>query len=836
MKFSIFVGISFRSPVGKKLAKSCEAKSFENSGFKEDTKTLVSWLMSGYKCLDFSEVISALAFAFKVLAHPSGTEVIEPEQLTLEFELILEMGGVGLKCLQSDQAEEWPNYALMAFSSSSSNSEIVDDCKKGLGYENYNEVPPPYTGNFMLPTHDFTFTGLDEFVNKLVVENCKAKSSKEDPKVVRKNDDSLIIEEWVSENEEENVIEAIRLFLAYASFKDFVVYQMDVNNAFLYGKIEEEVHVCQPPGFKDPDFPDRVYKVEKALYGLHQAFRAWYETLSTYLLENRFQRGTNEKTLSIKRHKGLQKSRPRPMETQKPLLKVEDGKEVDVHMYRECQKPKRAKDAAYHREKMLLYFVVYQMDVNNAFLYGKIEEEVHVCQPPGFKDPDFPDRVYKVEKALYGLHQAFRAWYETLSTYLLENRFQRGTNEKTLSIKRHKGLQKSRPRPMETQKPLLKVEDGKEVDVHMYRSMIGSLMYLTSLRPDIMFTVCAYARYQVNPKVSHLHVVKRNFRYLKGQPKLGLWYPKDSLFDLVAYTDSDYAGASLDIKSTIEDYQFLGCRLISWQCKKHTSVANSITKAVDALSCCGQVLWIQNQLLDYGKDTQAPQPSGLTKSVVNEAVHKELGDRLGRKIKAIDVDDEITLVNNADNEMFGVDDLGGEDVFVAEQEVVSTAITTETITTKEITLAQALEGLKTLKPKVKGIIFQEPGKSSTTIIPIISSQQSQDKGKEIMIEEPVKPKKKDQIRLDEEAAKRLVKGKEKRTGEELIQESTKKQKVEDDKEKAKLKQLIETILDEEEVAIDAIPLVVKSPRIVDWKIHKEGKKTYYQIVRADGKS
>ncbi|GKD01227.1 putative ribonuclease H-like domain-containing protein, partial [Tanacetum coccineum] len=98
-------------------------------------------------------------------------------------------------------------------------------------------------------------------------------------------------------------IEAIRLFLAYASFKDFVVYQMDVKSAFLYGKIEEEVYVCQPPGFEDPDFPDRVYKVEKALYGLHQAPRAWHETLSTYLLDNEFQRGKIDKTLFVKRYK-----------------------------------------------------------------------------------------------------------------------------------------------------------------------------------------------------------------------------------------------------------------------------------------------------------------------------------------------------------------------------------------------------------------------------------------------------------------------------------------------------------------------------------------------------
>ncbi|GJY51642.1 uncharacterized mitochondrial protein-like protein [Tanacetum coccineum] len=106
--------------------------------------------------------------------------------------------------------------------------------------------------------------------------------------------------------------------------------------------------------------------------------------------------------------------------------------------------------------------------------------------------------------------------------------------------------------PMETHKPLLKDADGEDVDEHLYRSMIGSLMYLTSSRPDIMFAVCVYARFQVNPKSLHLHAVKRIFRYLKGQPKLGLWYPKDSPFDLVAYTNSDYARASLDRKSTTE--------------------------------------------------------------------------------------------------------------------------------------------------------------------------------------------------------------------------------------------------------------------------------------------
>ena len=98
-------------------------------------------------------------------------------------------------------------------------------------------------------------------------------------------------------------IEAIRLFLAYASYKDFVVYQMDVKSAFLYGEIKEEVYVMQPPGFEDPNFPDRVYKVEKALYGLHQAPRAWYEKLSTYLLDCGYKKGSIDKTLFIKKHK-----------------------------------------------------------------------------------------------------------------------------------------------------------------------------------------------------------------------------------------------------------------------------------------------------------------------------------------------------------------------------------------------------------------------------------------------------------------------------------------------------------------------------------------------------
>nr|GEW78288.1 hypothetical protein [Tanacetum cinerariifolium] len=240
-------------------------------------------------------------------------------------------------------------------------------------------------------------------------------------------------------------------------------------------------------------------------------------------------------------------------------------------------------------------FTVYQIDVKSAFLYGTIKEEVYVSQPPGFVDPEFLDRVYKVEKALYGLHQAPRAWYETLSNYILENEFRRGTIDKTLFIKKIKndillvqvyvddiifGLTKSvksASTPMETHKPLSKDSDGTDVDVHLYR-------------------------FQVQPKVSHMHAVKRIFRYLKGHLTLGLWYPKDLPLELIAYSDSDYTGASIDRKSTTGGCQFLGSRLISWQCKKKTIMANSTieTEYIAASSCCGQVLWLQNQLLDYG--------------------------------------------------------------------------------------------------------------------------------------------------------------------------------------------------------------------------------------------
>ncbi|GKE89337.1 putative ribonuclease H-like domain-containing protein [Tanacetum coccineum] len=229
------------------------------------------------------------------------------------------------------------------------------------------------------------------------------------------------------------------MFLAYASYMGFMVYQMDVKSAFLYGQIEEEVYVCQPLGFEDPDHPDKVYKVVKALYGLHQAPRAWYDTLANYLLCNGFQRGKIDQTLFIKRKKGH-----------------------------------------------ILLVQIYVDDI----IFGSTKKEL--CD--------------EFEK-------------------LIKDKFQMSSmGELTFFL----GLQfnytdvKSASTLTDLEKPLVQDGDVAKVDEHLYRSMIGSLMYLTAFRPDIMFVVCACARFQ------------------------------DSPLELVAYTDNDYAGATQDRKSTTD--------------------------------------------------------------------------------------------------------------------------------------------------------------------------------------------------------------------------------------------------------------------------------------------
>nr|GEV80867.1 hypothetical protein [Tanacetum cinerariifolium] len=253
-----------------------------------------------------------------------------------------------------------------------------------------------------------------------------------------------------------------------------------------------------------------------------------------------------------------------------------------------------------------------------------IKEEVYVCQPLEFEDLDHPDKVSLRKDRLDLIYQEAKDKFQMSSlrelTLFLE--LQVKQKEDGIFISQDKYVTevlrkfnfsyvKSASTLLDTKKTLVKEADGDDVDVHLYRSMIGSLMYLTASRPNIIYAVCVCTGFQVTPKVSHLYVVKRIFRYLKGHPKLGLWYPKDSPFELVAYTDSDYVGASLNRKSTTGGCQFLGSRLISWQYKKQTVVATFTTEAeyVAAASYCGQIK--QSSMVGFGEMIHYNLTTGL---------------------------------------------------------------------------------------------------------------------------------------------------------------------------------------------------------------------------------
>nr|GEV30774.1 retrovirus-related Pol polyprotein from transposon TNT 1-94 [Tanacetum cinerariifolium] len=215
-------------------------------------------------------------------------------------------------------------------------------------------------------------------------------------------------------------------------------------------------------------------------------------------------------------------------------------------------------------------FTVYQMDVKTMILHGPLKVEVYVNQPDGFVDPYHPDKVYRLKKALYGLKQAPRVWYDELSTSLV-------SKDANLS--------------------------GTPIDQPKYRSMVGALMYLTSSRPDIMHATCYCARYQAKPTEKHLTTVKRIFRYLKDTIHMGLWYPKDTGFELTAFSDLDHAGCLDSRKSTSGGIQFLGGdKLVSWSSKKQdrTSMYFAEAEYVSLSACCAQVLWMRTQLTDYG--------------------------------------------------------------------------------------------------------------------------------------------------------------------------------------------------------------------------------------------
>ncbi|KAJ9542154.1 hypothetical protein OSB04_028660 [Centaurea solstitialis] len=336
-------------------------------------------------------------------------------------------------------------------------------------------------------------------------------------------------------------IEAIRIFLAYAAHKNIKVFQMDVKSAFLNGVLHEEVYIEQPEGFVDPDFPDHVCILDKALYGLKQAPRAWYETLTNHLLSKGFKQGTIDTTLFLKK------------EGDDLLL-------VQIYVDDIIFGSTNPKLCTKFSKIMETEFEMSMMGELNFFLGIQVKQN--------------PDGII-INQSKY------------IKDMLKKFKMSDCSPIKT---------------PMPTGNLLGPDLAGKSVDQKIYRSMIGSLLYLTATRPDIMFATCFCARFQANPKESHLAAVKRILQYLKGTPELGLWYPKDSSFELISFTNTDYGGCKLDRKSTSGSCQFLVDKLVSWTSKKQNCVSTSTAEAeyVATTSCCSQVLWMKTQLIDYG--------------------------------------------------------------------------------------------------------------------------------------------------------------------------------------------------------------------------------------------
>ncbi|GJX12315.1 retrovirus-related pol polyprotein from transposon TNT 1-94 [Tanacetum coccineum] len=291
-------------------------------------------------------------------------------------------------------------------------------------------------------------------------------------------------------------LEAVRIFVAYAAHKSFPIYQVDVKTAFLNGPLKDEVYVVQPDGFVDPDHPEKVYRLRKALYGLKQTPKAWYDELSNFLMSKGFTKGTIDLT----------------------LFTIKYGEDI-------------------------LLVQIYVDDIifgsTNPKFSKRFEKLMH---------SRFEMSLIREMKFFLGLqiHQSPRGIFINQAKYALE------------ILKKH-GMEKGQSigTPMAT-KPKLDADlSGEPVDQTDYRSKIGSLMYLTSSRPDIVQAVCYCARYQARPTEKHLKEVKRIFRYLRGTINMGLWYPKGSGFELTAFLDADHAGCIDTRKSTSGGIQFL---------------------------------------------------------------------------------------------------------------------------------------------------------------------------------------------------------------------------------------------------------------------------------------
>ncbi|GJS41031.1 putative ribonuclease H-like domain-containing protein [Tanacetum coccineum] len=464
-------------------------------------------------------------------------------------------------------------------------------------------------------------------------------------------------------------IEAIRLFFAYALFKDFVVYQMDVKSAFLYGKIEEEVYVCQPPEFEDPNFLDR--------------------------------RGQIDKTLFIKRDKG-------------DIMLVQVY--VDDIIFGSTNKSLCTE----FKKMMHKKFQMSSMGELTFFLGLQVKQK---------EDGIFISQEKYVTKILKKFSFS---------------------DVKTAST------------PMETHKPLLKDANGEDVDEHLYISMIGLLMYLTSSRPGIMFAVCTCARFQVNPKVSHLHAVKRIFRYLKGasldrKSTTGVTYycqlkvnavrhnllllanvndvedaegieclPNADIFEELALmgVGKGFSRAVTPLFPTlmVQAQEEMGEEPVADEAVYEERDDNLERATTTAASLDAEYDMVLN--IETTKTTQAKEIANLKKRVKKLEKKKKSRThglkrlyKVGLSARIVSSDDEAKNVYNED--MFDTCVFNNEEVFTRQDMAEKEISTTDPFTTA----ANVEVKLKSARPKRKRVVMQEPSETTTTTIP------SKDKGK-----------------------------------------------------------------------------------------------------------
>jgi hypothetical protein len=337
-------------------------------------------------------------------------------------------------------------------------------------------------------------------------------------------------------------MDTVRMIIALAAQKNWIVYQLDVKSAFLHGELHEDVYVDQPKGYEKKGSEHLVYKLHKALYGLKQAPRAWFSRIEGHFVNEGFLRCESEQTLFTKRSR--------------------EGKIIIVSVY-----------------------------VDDLIFTGDDTHMLSEFKNSMMREFDMSD----LGKMRYFL--GIKVLQHSGGTYICQKKY-------ALEVLKRFGMMECNAvkNPIVPGCRVNKDEGGAKVDETYYKQLVGSLMYLTTTRPDMMFVTCLISRYMAKPTELHLQVAKRALRYLRGTINFGIYYKKGGSDELLSFTDSDYAGDMEDRKSTSGYVFLLSSGAVSWSSKKQPIVTLSTTEAefVAAAMCVCQALWIKRVLKELG--------------------------------------------------------------------------------------------------------------------------------------------------------------------------------------------------------------------------------------------